>query len=399
MTNEFDIKKTHVPDKVYAYMIQAYHMVYALIDCKSGDTVTMEVFDDVGVMGPNEEVEAIQIKSVTSDRNPISDRAVDFWKTLYNWLMAVKQHEIPCVKKTKFKLYITTMASGRISSLFSKANTETEVEAAINTAKICLFPNDDKKNLPDTYKDYVLEVLDDANSDIVKHIIMNFTIEMCEEKYSEVVRDKMKSLHIPDDLLDSVFHSVIGWINQIIAKSIENKKAISISYDDFNNQVGLIYREHNQRHSLLLPKPAIGDDRIQDEISNRRNYVVQLEIVNVEYEDKLEAVNDYLCAADSRTKYALQGLVSESQIMQYEKDLKKHWRNKQRINNIEQNKLPDEKKGQLLYYKCLEDRKNMQTMDVSDTFYNGCLHLLSNSLEIGWHPNYKEILESDYIGK
>lgn len=106
MTNKFEVKNTHVPDKVYAYMIQSFHMLYSLVDCKKGDFVSMEVFDDVGISRMDGTSTAIQIKSVTSDNNPVSDRSVDMWKTFYNWLMGVKSGEL-VVEKTSFNIFIT----------------------------------------------------------------------------------------------------------------------------------------------------------------------------------------------------------------------------------------------------------------------------------------------------
>ena len=106
MCSNFNIKNTHVPDKVYAYMIQAFHMLYVLISCQRGDVVSMELFDDLGVNREENTVEAIQIKSVTSENNPVSNKSIDLWKTLYNWLMGVKNEEIP-LEKTLFTLFIT----------------------------------------------------------------------------------------------------------------------------------------------------------------------------------------------------------------------------------------------------------------------------------------------------
>lgn len=34
-----NISNTHVPDKVYAYMIQSHHMLYELLNCEKGDSV------------------------------------------------------------------------------------------------------------------------------------------------------------------------------------------------------------------------------------------------------------------------------------------------------------------------------------------------------------------------
>ena len=50
--NRLSLSNTHVPDKVYAYMIQSHHMLYELLNCEKGDSVSVEVFDDVGVEHP-----------------------------------------------------------------------------------------------------------------------------------------------------------------------------------------------------------------------------------------------------------------------------------------------------------------------------------------------------------
>lgn len=79
-----NISNTHVPDKVYAYMIQSHHMLYELLNCEKGDSVSVEVFDDVGVEHPDGSRDAIQLKSALSNRNPVSNKAIDLWKTMYN---------------------------------------------------------------------------------------------------------------------------------------------------------------------------------------------------------------------------------------------------------------------------------------------------------------------------
>lgn len=81
--NRLSLSNTHVPDKVYAYMIQSHHMLYELLNCEKGDSVSVEVFDDVGVEHPDGSRDAIQLKSALSNRNPVSNKAIDLWKTLY----------------------------------------------------------------------------------------------------------------------------------------------------------------------------------------------------------------------------------------------------------------------------------------------------------------------------
>ena len=89
-----NISNTHVPDKVYAYMIQSHHMLYELLNCEKGDSVSVEVFDDVGVEHPDGSRDAIQLKSALSNRNPVSNKAIDLWKTMYNWMLSAETGEL-----------------------------------------------------------------------------------------------------------------------------------------------------------------------------------------------------------------------------------------------------------------------------------------------------------------
>lgn len=100
-----NIDNTHVPDKVYAFMIQSHHMLYELVNCKKGDSVSVEVFDDVGVEHEDGSKDSIQLKSALSNRNPVSNKAVDLWKTMYNWMLSAENGDLK-IDNVKFVLFI-----------------------------------------------------------------------------------------------------------------------------------------------------------------------------------------------------------------------------------------------------------------------------------------------------
>ena len=75
-------------------MIQSHHMLYELLNCEKGDSVSVEVFDDVGVEHPDGSRDAIQLKSALSNRNPVSNKAIDLWKTMYNWMLSAETGEL-----------------------------------------------------------------------------------------------------------------------------------------------------------------------------------------------------------------------------------------------------------------------------------------------------------------
>ena len=91
-----------------------------LLEAEPGWTVSLEVFEDVGVETAEGKRVAEQVKS-TYKGNPISDRAVDLWKTFSNWIDAVSCGNLQ-LDKTTFEIYVSRPKTGDIVSRFSKAS-------------------------------------------------------------------------------------------------------------------------------------------------------------------------------------------------------------------------------------------------------------------------------------
>ena len=123
---KISIANTHVPDKLYGYGLQVRQMLFELLNCEINSVVSVEKFDDIGIENGKEKT-AIQTKSALSNRNPVSDRAIDLWKTLYNWLLALKENELP-IGFTLFTLVINVNKSGNIVTWLNQARNEKEAE-------------------------------------------------------------------------------------------------------------------------------------------------------------------------------------------------------------------------------------------------------------------------------
>ena len=77
--------RTHVPDKVEAFLLQVRHALFELIQASDEECViSVEAFDDVSLEHDGHVI-AEQIKSALSNNNPVSNRSISFWKTLFNW--------------------------------------------------------------------------------------------------------------------------------------------------------------------------------------------------------------------------------------------------------------------------------------------------------------------------
>lgn len=392
MDSEFKIENTHVPDKVYAYMIQIHHMLYELVDCHHGDSVSIEVLDDNGVVRENGTVDAIQIKSATSERNSVSDKAVDLWKTLYNWLMSVKACEVE-VENTKFRLFITVNKSGEIVSSFSKAMSTEEAEEAWEFARSKFYDeNNEEKNINDAYGTYVRAFFNDDNRESAIKIIKNFHIEVCKQKYSATIREKLRGYIGQDDLFEVLYKGLLGWANDVVSECVENHRPIVVAWERFQKEYRQLFRECNQKYALPSLFCTPSTEEIEGELKKGQYYIAQLELIDAEFYDKLEAANDFLCAATDRMQWGKTGMVSSKQFKDYDIKLKRNWNNKRRIVKSENVQRTDEEKGYRLYSCCADGKVEMDNYEVPDSFYMGCMHALSDKRDIGWHPNFKKIL-------
>jgi len=393
--NQLNLSKTHVPDKVYAYSLQVRHVLYELLSCSNNDIVSIEVFDDVAIEKDDGSIEVTQLKSALSDRNPISNRAVDLWKTLYNWLFAVKANELD-QENTIFKLFVVSPKQGEISNLFNEVDTFEKAQKAWEQARLEFYDEKgNEKTLGDEYKLYVREFFDSKNMLIACKIIHKFRLSTIDSNHTAILYNLFcQKAFVPDDLIEYVFTFMLGWIDKKTSELIEAGKTMSISFKDYKAQLIAITREFNQKLSLteLAVRPT--EAEIQSEFNSVRRYVEQLDIIDCDYTDKLVAISDFLRASTNRTLWANRGDVSEASLNNYEEELIIKFNNKKNIINLSERSLSNKDKGKLLYFQCKDNSINIGHLCVPSFFTPGCYHALADEMGIGWHPEYKSLLKT-----
>lgn len=393
--SKLNVSKTHVPDKVYAYSLQVRHALYELLSCTNDDIVSIEVFDDVAIEKNDGSIVATQLKSVLSDRNPISNRAVDLWKTFYNWLLAVKANELN-QDNTIFKLFVAAKRQGNIVELFSNADTPEIAEEMWKKGRLEFYDEKGKeKKLGDEYALYVREFFEPNNMLIACKIIEKFSLVTIGNNHTSMIYNTFcqKAL-ISDDLMENVFIYMLGWIDKKTAELVESGKAMSITFKDFKSQLIAITREFNQKLSLKEFASRPTDQEIQNEYNSIRRYVEQLDIIDCDYTDKIEAISDYLRASTNRTLWANRGDISEASLNIYEEELITKWKNKKTIINLSKKNLSANEQGKLLYFHCKDNSINIDHLSVPTFFTSGCYHTLTDEMVIGWHPEYKRLLKT-----
>ena len=385
----------HAPSQYLGYSLQATRFLMRLLYARPEWTVSLEVFEDVGVETGEGNRIAEQDKS-TLEGNPVSDRAVDLWKTFSNWLDAVQSGELN-PEKTIFELYISHPKTGEIVESFSRSQSNAEALNALLQAREKLWgPAPDfplRSTVSKTIAPYLDKVLG-ADGHVISNTIKNFQFTSGSGSPQEDLKRRFASAFVPSEMVDDVLAFALGWVKEKIDRLLEQKKPARISAESFQAAIVSFVRKYDNRTILNTFAGIPGHQQIQQDLKVR-TYVRQLDIIEAEYEQKIRAVTDLLRASVDRTQWSAKGLVHESSFDEFEEALLRTWDNHKRKTDFRLVGRSNVLKGQGLYLECSSHQATLEGLQVPQHFTPGSFHALSDDLVIGWHPHYKRKLEID----
>ncbi|MDE6058481.1 MAG: hypothetical protein K2G44_00320 [Clostridia bacterium] len=391
--------RTHVPDKLEGYLLQVRHALFELISFDDR-VVSIEAIDDVAIETESEII-AEQTKSVLSSNNPSSNKAVVFWKTIYNWCKYIKDGMIDPKRMTLKYLIVSShyLSIGSIAQSFAAARTEDEAERALEDARNELFDGESvEPNVSDECKLYVKYCFAAENKDIFTKIIMSLVIEIHEDSYDAELENKFAKQAIPPEYKDELFFAMLGWVQERIHQFTKENKPAYISSEEYRKELYKEIRGRDIRSILSAVSTEPNDAETGIEVKRHDTYIKQLEFISLDTTGIFEAASDYLRTKSEITLWSEKGLVSNHSFKAYDDKLKRIWDLEKRSNErIEYD--DDIQKGQALYIKCQKEALNqkLQDSEVPCFFGSGRLHSLanepSNKPEIGWHSNYVKLLE------
>jgi hypothetical protein len=354
-------------------------MVSLLLESDASANVSLEVFEDVGVETSGGTL-ASQTKS-SIEKNPVSNSAEPFWKTLHNWLDAIKAGQL-ALEKTVFELYVFGDFQGEICSFFSDATSGTEAQAAISKAKRMLGVGSRKLS---AHIDAVLS----ADEELLKSLILRFRYRHGSGESIEDLRAQLNKSFVPKELVDHVLTHAMGWVKEKVDTLLERGQLAAIKVADFQNEIATYTRALAFSSCLAdLAGPADPEDIEQN---RSRRYVRQLELILVSDERKLRAISAYLRSSVNRTEWGRMGLVHEHSLDDFAQKLLEYWQNSRTQCEILLESKGVNERGQYLLAECMKCNSSLQGRPVPHDFVEGCFHSLADDLTVGWHPAFEEL--------
>jgi hypothetical protein len=381
---------TQVPGQLYGYSVQESRLLAHLLIAEDGDVVSLEVIDDVGVVGATRTT-AEQTKSGLA-HNPISDLAKDLWKTLSNWLTAIRQGTLP--SDAKFLLYVAQPHNGHVVQQINDVKTHAEALALLKQLRDRFWGKPPayrkRAKLGDEVAPYINAILS-AQDNVVVDLFRNFVLETAVKNPNDDLDKLLRSKALDDKAINDVSRYLLGWVKKKVHKLIESGVPASIAYSDFHQVLVAAAKKFNTTNALSSVAQPPGREQIEGHLRSR-TYVRQIQLVELTEDEQVAAVNDFIRAAIDRTRWSEQGDVLEPSFEEFADQLRRAWSNKRRLAEIEFAHHPEVPRGRALFSRCMDFNAKLQSMEVPTHFIAGSFHALADEVVVGWHPRYEALL-------
>lgn len=272
--------------------------LHLLLEAPPGTMVSLEVFEDVGTHAPKGQILASQVKTGLV-KNPLTDRSLELWKALANWVSAVEAGALDPTSAI-FEIYVGKHRCGTLALAFHNAQSDAEAKAAIEAARVALFGNGEtRRKLPADLSTFVSRVLDSDRGRLAQ-ILKNIRIATARRDPLADLRPLVVTKWGRPESIDIVIQHAHGWLKERLDGLLQTRRPAIISVDEFIEEMRRFMPRCDFRQIIVNTAAPPTEEQIAAE--RVKTYVRQLELIELGEEGTLEAINSYLRATVMRTR-------------------------------------------------------------------------------------------------
>ncbi|MES3020784.1 MAG: ABC-three component system protein [Pseudomonadota bacterium] len=369
--------------QLLGYAMQFPRALCHLLRATPGCKVCIEVHGDVATVLPSGGIIAEEDKcSINS--NPVTDKSINLWKSLSNWVDSVIAGEFD-VSSTTFVLYRNRSGQFGLAEIFDTCATRDQAIQAIADAESEFFDIDASHAIWPYYKNVVLD-----HYDTLLDVITQFRLETGDLDGYEQVADGLRTKLVPLNQIDAVIHHINGWLVKLVMKRISQKQAAIITFDEFAHECAALFSRARCLDLLDFTTYAPPSwVEIDKHIKSRPTYLRQIECLNADDDDLIEAVTDFLKAKTNRDRWIEDELIDEEVASQFEDNLRRFWKNKRKEVTLVNATLGKEARGMLLFAQCQNHQETIRNVKPPPSTIAGTYHALADRPSLGWHDDWE----------
>ena len=379
------------PGQLLGYSLQFPRALLRLLEIKPGGAVGIEVCGDVSVFFPEGILLSEEDKSSICC-NALTNYSTNLWKTFYNWVALLKEVQRD-TDSMRFVLYTNhPVTDAGYAKCLSDAETADAVNGIIHDLHEFLKTISVKH---DIFK--YLNPLLGSDLEMFKKIIPRFEL-VVNSNTGEIYNDLRQAIHaklIPDAYVEYLLDSLSGWLQKEMNCRIAEKKSALISFEEINHRFSVLCQGMRQKQLVDLAVKTIPDFTTLHACAQARpTYVKQLEIINADQAEIIEAVADFYRADTNRQEWIDREIIDEDSMNDFQGRLISFHANMQRNIELTERSSSKEIRGKRLLYTCQARSELLNEQTPPDRTIQGTYHVLSDEKSLGWHPDWENMIDS-----
>lgn len=375
-------KKYTASGSAAGYLFQPEVALKMLSEADADAEIAIEADDDVAERIDDSTTQRAQLKHQIEPHSAFTDSSQALWKTLSIWIEAAVNGEFDA---SQCKLLLVT--NGRVSNCFirkvvesrSKKDRKTLVDQMLN------------RTFSETVEPYV-KVVRKHNRRIVHKVFDCIQIVDSHTLNKATYKNRtMANLQLTlTEEHDYVYQGLLGWIHANTIEMWRQKRPAWISKKNFSNHYQTLLRRLSLYKKIGLPAHLISVSSTARDSEINRLYVQQLRAVKADEETISDAILDFVRCNTERARLAMEGDATADDWIEFDSSLTRYWSKKEKVSRLSPQKTQEET-GIALYFEMLLHEAEIGGLKMQQYLTHGTFHRLSNNLDVGWHPRYREL--------
>lgn len=376
------------------YLAQVeYALLIALqrMDTDDGLRLSLETVDDITFEAEGQPQELWQTKHHVDRQGSLGDASPDLWKTLHNWIETSDERSA-CFLYTTATAKVDT-AAGLLGPVRSREEVVTAREKLDAVARAA-----GNAASADYYERY-LSLNEAQRTDLLDRVIVLGVAVTGEQITGQLVATVRKAT--VQQRRRPLIDRLRGWWHgraMVHLTRVARGEADWIDIREIEEQLHLIAQSLRDDNLPLdygnEPEPTSDEVAVDDRV-----FVEQLQMILLHHERIRQAVYDHNRAFLQRSRWQREQLLAIGEIDAYDRRLLEEW--KRVFLPLEEPDVgdaisdDDKRKFARMTYARLQERTLPEIRAEVRSGYVplGSLHILADRLQIGWHPDWLDLLK------
>ena len=379
---------------------QHYYFLYRILNLGTGQSVGLEIKDDVH-SELNADFNILYQLKHTVQKNAagepvaLTELDTDLWKTLYNWSQVIidkvdSREEVAAqlafATKTEFCL-VTNKSLSKTNAflrLLIESQYTGEFDVLENHIK-CLSQKTDDADI----KKYILSVMA-LETDVRRQFFTHVRLELEVDDIIGLVKNAIREKIIEPERIDAVFERLDSRISSDNFLSVKQGGAISISFEEFATRYGKIFED--ARSKKLVPfrfEPVLPDDIFAQTFIKR---LIEIGAISTgDGERAVDYTRQKIRLSTNLERWEQDGAIVGDEVDDFHNEVFSRWDNEfyGLFHNCSSVDVVIDTAFELLRM-LRRERFRLSGAELDIQLSNGELYYLSDIGRIGWHRDWAE---------